>query len=163
VVVVVVGGVVVVVVAGVVVAVVADEEAEVEVDAGSVVVVVAGAAVVEVAVVVEVDEPAAPVVGVATVEEWAVVPDATRTPSPTAPADAATAIPVVARRTLLIARSRDRAAGSVEGLRSRGCGAMVASLVRAGSPVGAPACRCSMGPLQRICSRATFSRAVGHL
>jgi hypothetical protein len=151
--------VVVVVVVGVVV-VVADEDAEVEVDAGSVVVVVAGAAVVEV---VEVDEPAAPVVRVATVEECAVVPDATRTPSPTAPADAATAIPVVARRTLLIARSRDRAAGSGEGLRSRGCGAMVASLVRAGSPVGAPALRCSMGSLQRIRSRATFSRAVGHL
>ncbi len=95
---------VVVVVVGVVVAVVADEDDAVE--AGSVVVVVAGAAVVAV---VAVDEPES-LVRVATVDEWAVVPEATSTPSPTAPADAATAIPVVARRTLLMARSRDRAA-----------------------------------------------------
>lgn len=98
--------VVVVVVAGVVVAVLAsddekaaDEEelAAVDVDDGSVE--VEAAAVVGVVV-----------VWVATVEEWAVVPDATRTPRPTAPADAARPMPTVARRTRVMARSRARAA-----------------------------------------------------
>ncbi len=112
--------VVVVVVAGVVVAVVAsddevpaDEEelAAVDVDEGSV------------------DVEAAAVVGVvvawvATVEEWAVAPDATRTPRPTAPADAARPMPTVARRTRVMARSRARAAEWGEGWCGRRCGGM---------------------------------------
>ncbi len=112
--------VVVVVVAGVVVAVVAGVVAVEAAEDGSVVVVVVGAAVVEVEVAAVVDEPVEPVVGVATVEEWAVAPDATRRPRPAAPADAATAIPVVARRTLLMARSRAWAAGTEEVFRARG-------------------------------------------
>jgi pyruvate/2-oxoglutarate dehydrogenase complex dihydrolipoamide acyltransferase (E2) component len=49
------------------------------------------------------------VVGEAT-DEWAEPPDATRTPRPTAAAEAATPMPTVARRTRVMARSRARAA-----------------------------------------------------
>jgi len=148
VVVVVVGVVVVGVVVAVVVGVVAVDAAE----GGVVVVVVEGAAVVEVEVEVAavVDEPVDPVVVVATVDEWAVVPDATRRPRPAAPADAATAIPVVARRTLLMARSREWAAGTEEVFRDRGCDAMVAFLGCVRDPVRDPALRWSMGSSQRI-------------
>ncbi len=61
---------------------------------------------------------------VATDEEWAELPEATSTPRPTAAADAATPIPTVARRTLLMARSRDRPEASGDGRRIGG-GAMV--------------------------------------
>jgi len=44
-------------------------------------------------------------------DEWAVPSVATRTPSPTAAADAATPMATVARRTRVTARSRARAAG----------------------------------------------------
>lgn len=50
------------------------------------------------------------VVRVAADDEWAVVSDATNTPSPTAPAVAATPISAVIRRTRAIARSRARPA-----------------------------------------------------
>ena len=63
-------------------------------------------------------------VAVATDEEWAVVPEATSTPRPTAPADAATPMPMVARRTRTIARSRERAAEWELGLCCRDCRAM---------------------------------------
>jgi hypothetical protein len=55
------------------------------------------------------------VFGVATVDEWPALPEATRTPSPMAPAEAARPMPAVARRTRVMARSRARAAEWGEG------------------------------------------------
>jgi hypothetical protein len=111
--------VVVVVVVGVVVAVVAASEDEAAVDEAAelAAVDVVVAAVVGVVVV-------AVVAVVATVDEWAVLPEATRTPRPTAPAEAARPMPNVARRTRAMARSRARTAEWGEGLRDGGCGAI---------------------------------------
>jgi ABC-type dipeptide/oligopeptide/nickel transport system permease subunit len=110
--------VVVVVVLGVVVGVVAASEDEAPVDEAvelaAVDVVVAAVAGVVVAV----------VAVVATVDEWAVLPEATRTPRPTAPAEAARPMPTVARRTRVMARSRARTAEWGEGLCDEGCGAI---------------------------------------
>ena len=106
-------------------------------DVGSVVVVVAGSGVVDVVEGADVES-----IVVVPVDEWAVPLEATTKPSPMAPAEAATAIPVVARRTRARARSRDRGA-------ARG---MVVRCLRPdamGRPFGvswAP-CRGSSGPL----------------
>jgi hypothetical protein len=51
-----------------------------------------------------------PVVAVVTVDEWAVVPEATIRPRATAAAEAATPMATVARRTRATARSRECAA-----------------------------------------------------
>jgi hypothetical protein len=139
-------------------------EAELRVDCGAVVVVVVlgvavvavvadVAAVADVAVVadvaaVEVDVVPDTVVGVVAVatDEWAVLPEATRTPSPTAPADAARPMPAVARRTRVMARSRARTAAWGEGRCGGDCGAMVRlSLVRR-APLGPSAVRISVRP-----------------
>jgi pyruvate/2-oxoglutarate dehydrogenase complex dihydrolipoamide acyltransferase (E2) component len=124
------------VVMGVVVAVVADEAEAVDVeDELAAVDVVVEAAVVGVTV-----------VGVATVDEWAVLPEATRTPRPTAPAEAATPIPTVARRTRAMARSRARTADWGEGLCDGDCGAMTGLSVVHRRPSGPSVVRISVGP-----------------
>jgi hypothetical protein len=58
-------------------------------------------------------------------EEWVTVSEATRTPSPAAPAAAATPMAAVARRTRFMARSRSWAACPGRGLVVRGGRAMV--------------------------------------
>jgi len=150
--------VVVVVVVGVVVAVVAASEDEAAVDEAAelAAVDVVVAAVVGVVVV-------AVVAVVATVDEWAVLPEATRTPRPTAPAEAARPMPNVARRTRAMARSRARTAEWGEGLCDGGCGAIPGLSVLAGAFVQDTGGRISVRPSDPARSRATFRSAVRDL
>jgi hypothetical protein len=88
------------------------------------------------------------VVGAAPEVEWAVLPEATRIPRPTAPADAARPMPTVARRTRVMARSRARAAGWREVCGGGSCAGMTGLSVLGvtGRNTGV---RISLGPSNR--------------
>jgi hypothetical protein len=98
--------------------------------------------------------------GVAAVDEWAVLPEATRTPSPMAPAEAARPIPTVARRTRAMARSRARAAWRWEGRCDGERGAMAVLSVMHRCPLRPSEFRISVRPSDPSWSRVTSRPAV---